>query len=368
MKTIIKGIAIAACGLLAACNSDDDMTTVVNSNGSCDRILVATVDEKFIQGDTTEHPFIMDLNGWDIQWKYKDENIRTDWPVKGWKKEPQDSAEVIKAIAHRHFNSVQQLADSFRIKPSHTWNRIMIKPVLEKRFRFFYTYYNYKESFSKLPIKLPVPVSKYLSADEAGYWLAGRPDIMKGMNGSEAKQILDNIEEKVAKWVMHNLFEMQYSEVLRNLELIVNHPPKAIMNAKKNSVFALYYANYPKGEIKIDLMPILDKSFNTQAFGNFAKAGNDNLLQQINEPEAFKQFIAYFDTNINYKLVMPGYVIESDGISSHDTLNWKIDAYRLLNGDYTMEASSKKVNLWAFVAAALVVVGAIALFFIKRKE
>ena len=70
MKTIIKGIAIAACGLLAACNSDDDMTTVVNSNGSCDRILVATVDEKFIQGDTTEHPFIMDLNGWDIQWKY----------------------------------------------------------------------------------------------------------------------------------------------------------------------------------------------------------------------------------------------------------------------------------------------------------
>lgn len=367
MKTTIKGIVIVTCSLLAACNANVDMTTVLNSNGSCDRVLVAAVDEKFIQGDTAEHPFVIDLTGWDIQWKYKGEKIRTDWPVKGWKKEPQDSAEAITAIAHRHFTSVQQLADSFRIKSSHPWNDIMIKPVLEKRFRFFYTYYNYKESFSKLPITLAVPMDKYLSADEAGYWLAGKPDILKGMNGVEAKDVLNSIEQKVEKWMLRNLFEMQYSQLLRHLESVANHPSQAIMNAKKDSVFALYYAEYAKEHIKFDLMPVLDKSFKTQAFGNFSKTGNDSLVERINEPEVFEHLLAYFDVSFNYELVMPGNIIESDGVLSQDTLNWKIDAYRLLNGNYTIGAYSKKANLWAFIAAAFVVLGAIVLFFIKKK-
>lgn len=366
MNTTIKLIVIGACALLAACNNKIDVTTVLNSDGSCDRVLVANVDEKFIQGDTAQHPFVMDLTGWDIQWKYKDSRIRTDWPVKNFKKNKEDSAEGILAIARRHFNSVQQMAHSFRIKPSHAWNGIEIKPVLEKKFRFFYTYYNYKESFSKLPITLPVSVGKYLSAEEAGYWLTGKPDILKGMNGVEAKEILDDIEGKVEKWLLRNFFEMQYSELLRHLELITNHPSKDIMDTKKDSVFALYFANYAKERTKLDLMPILDKSFKTQVFGNFAKAGNDNLLKQINEPESFERLSNYFDAYFDYKLVMPGDIIESNGILSHDTLNWKIDTYRLLDGNYMIEASSKKRNVWAFFTAAFIVVGAIVLFFIKR--
>jgi hypothetical protein len=367
MNTTIKLIVIGTCALLAACNDKTDVTTVLNSNGSCDRMLVADVDEKFIQGDTARHPFVMDLTGWDIQWKYKDSAIRTNWPVKNFKKDKEDSAEAIVAIAHRHFNSVQQMAHAFRIKPSHAWSGITIKPVLEKRFRFFYTYYNYKESFSKLPITLAVPVGKYLSAEEAGYWLTGKPDILKGMNGVEAKEILNSIEGKTEKCLFRNLFEMQYSELLRHLELITNHPSKAIMDTKKDSVFALYYTEYEKERSKLDLMPILDKSFKTQVFGNFAKAGNDNLLEQINNPEAFERLSTYFNISFDYKLVMPGDIIESDGILSHGALNWKIDAYRLLDRNYTIEASSKKANVWAFFTAAFIVVGSIVLFFIKRK-
>lgn len=367
MNTTIKLIVIVACALLAGCNAKIDVTTVLNSNGSCDRVLVANVDEKFIRGDTTDHPFVMDLIGWDIQWKYKDSIIRTDWPVTNFTKEKEDSAEAILVLAHRHFNSVQQMASSFRIKPSHPWSGITIKPVLEKRFRFFYTYYNYKESFSKLPITLAVPVSMYLSAEESGYWLTGKPDILKGMNGMEAKEILNNIEEKVEKCLLRNLFEMQYRELLRHLESITNHPSLTIMNIKKDSVFAVYYAEYVKERAKLDLIPILDKSFKTQAFGNFAQGGKDNLLAQINNPEAFDQLSKYFDVSFDYKLVMPGEIIESDGLLSHDTLGWKIDAYRLLNGNYTIAASSKKANVWAFFTAAFIVLGTIVLFIIKRK-
>jgi hypothetical protein len=367
MNTTLKLIVIVACALLASCNAKIDVTTVLNNNGSCDRVLVASVGEKFIRGDTTDHPFVMDLTGWDIQWKYKDNRIRTDWPVTSFKKEKEDSAEAILVLAHRHFNSVQQMASSFRIKPSHPWSGITIKPVLEKRFRFFYTYYNYKESFSNLPITLAVPVSMYLSAEEAGYWLTGKPDILKGMNGMEAKEILNNIEEKAEKCLLRNLFEMQYSELLRHLESITNHPSLFIMNIKKDSVFAIYYAEYVKDRRKLDLIPILDKSFKTQVFGNFAKFDNDNLPARINNPETFEQLSKYFDVSFDYKLVMPGEIIESDGLLSHDTLGWKIDGYRLLNGSYTIAASSKKANVWAFFTAAFIVVGTVVLFIIKRK-
>lgn len=367
MKTTIRGLIIVTGSLLAACNNNVNMTTTLNSDGSFDRVSTATVDEKFIQGDTTDHPFIMDLTGWDIQWKYKGEEIRTGWPVTGWKKDPQDSMEVITAIARKHYNTVLHLADSFRIKPSHAWRNITMKPVLEKRFRFFYTYYNYKESFSKLPIIFPIPVTRYLSAEEAGYWLTGKPDILKGMNGVEANDILHSIEEKAGKWLLHNLFEMQYSELIRHLELVANHPPKTIMEAQKDSVFALYYARHAKELTKSDLMPILDESFHTQAFGNFAKSGNDSLVQQINEPEAFERLSTYFNASIDYKLVMPGDIIESDGILSNDTLTWKIDTYRLLNANYTIAAASKKANRWAFLATALIVLGAVILYAVKRK-
>lgn len=367
MKTTIRNIVILASALLAACSPNANMTTVLNSNGSCDRVLVATVNEKFIQGDTTEHPFIMDLNGWDIKWKFKGEKIRNDWPVKDWKKDPLDSAATITAIAHKHYNSVKQMAEEFRIKPSNAWSDIRIKPMLEERFRFFYTYYDYKESFSKLPITQVIPVSRYLSAEEAGYWLTGKPDILKGMNGVEAVDVLNNIEKRAGKWLIHNLFEMQYSELLKHLELIANHPAKATMDTQKDSVFALYFSEYTSEQAKYDLMPILDKAFKTQAFGNFAKAGNDSLVAQINEPETYKHLSDYFSVIIDYKLVMPGDIITSDGILSQDTLSWRIDAYRLLNGDYTMEASSKKTNLWAFFVVAFLVLGTLVLFFVKRK-
>ncbi|WEK37847.1 MAG: hypothetical protein P0Y53_10065 [Candidatus Pseudobacter hemicellulosilyticus] len=366
MKTTIKLVIAAACLLLAACNRNIDMTTVLNSDGSCDRILVAEVDEKFIQGDTSQQPFVMDLAGWEIQWTYKDSK-RSSWPMRDFTKESKDSAEAIIAIARRHFNSVQQLADSFRIKSSHAWNRITIKPVLEKEFRFFYTYYHYKESFSGLPVKLVVPADKYLSAEEAGYWLTGKPDITRGRNGIEVKELLSSIEDRADKWFLRNLFEIQYGELLHHLELIANHPGKAAMAMEKDSVFAVYYADYTKSKIDIDLMTVLDKYFKTTAFGNFTKAGNDSLVQQINEPESLKGLFDYFDASIDYKLVMPGAVITSDGLLSHDTLSWKIDAYRLLYGDYTIEASSKKTNGWAFLTAAIILILAVSLFFVKRR-
>lgn len=358
-------ITIAGCWL-TACNNNNNITTRVNSNGSCERILTATVDEKFINGDTADQPFPVDLYGWSITWIYKDSTVHTQWPEKNWKKDKKDSAEIITAFAVRQFKSTQELSDSFRFKSTHPWHNIPMKARFRKQFRWFYTYYTFQEKFSELPVQLPVPVNKYLTKDEAGYWFSGMPDISKGMNGIETKELLDQLESKVNKWGLHNLFEYQYAEVMNNLTLFPINPGREKMLKEKDSVFAVFYKKY-KDDDGFNIGAALDAHFKTQAFGAVFK--NDNAeLNKITEPPAFENLTRFFDANINYKLLMPGKMVSTDGVVVNDTLSWKIDAYRLLNGTYEITVVSRKLNFWFILFSGLVVLGAILLFVRSGKK
>ncbi len=361
-------LLIAIAGFwLTACNNNNNITTRVNSNGSCERILAATVDEKFINGDTAEQSFPVDLYGWNITWMYKDSTVHTQWPEKNWKKDKKDSAETITAFAVRQFKSTQELTDSFRFKSAHPWHKIPMKAHFKKEFRWFYTYYTFQEEFSELPVQLPVPVNKYLTKDEAGYWFSGMPDISKGMNGIETKELLDQLELKVNKWGMHNLFEYQYGELVKNLALFPGNPGKGRLLEEKDKVFAIFYKNYQQDSNELNIGIALDEHFKSPAFAFVLKSGREDI-KNIAEPPAFDSLTRYFDANINYKLLLPGKVVSTNGVAANDTLTWKIDAYRLLNGNYEVEAVSRKLNYWFILLSVLLAAGAGWLFFLSGKR
>lgn len=341
---------ISSCLLLAACNSNGDMTTIINNDGSCERVFSSAVSNEFIKGDTTDNPFPVNLTGWTVSWKAKDEKLRTQWPFKNWQGEKNDSLFKVTALVSRHFASVQELSDSFRFKSNYPWANIRISPVLEKKFRWFYSYYNYREVFSGLPVKLPVPINRYLTREEAGYWLTGQPDITRGMNGAEVRDLLDDIGARANKWFMHNLFEFQYAALLDNLSLFPGSPDRKLMIEKKDSVFALSDDNFSETSI----VSALNKYFHTKAFNPLLN-DKDERMKKVTDPESAEKVSRYFEANINYRLIMPGVLLHSNGVMSGDTLSWKVNAYRLLNGDYTIEASSKKLNIWAWLLSILII-------------
>src|SRR3954463_9283518 len=77
------------CVFVSACSSNN-MTTIINDDGSCERILSTAVADKFIRGDTTDQPFPVDLHKWKISWTFKDNTVHTDWPVSNWQRTDND--------------------------------------------------------------------------------------------------------------------------------------------------------------------------------------------------------------------------------------------------------------------------------------
>ena len=61
---------------------------------------------------------------------------------------------------------------------------------------------------------------------------------------------------------------------------------------------------------------------------------------------------------------MPGQLITTNTtLHEGETPYWKIDAYRLLPGDYTLEAQSRVPNIWAFIVTGLLGILAVLLRF-----
>ena len=71
----------------------------------------------------------------------------------------------------------------------------------------------------------------------------------------------------------------------------------------------------------------------------------------------------YYFTN---ELAVPGKVISTNApIIDAEYLKWKVDGMRLLFDDYTLTASYRVVNIWAFVISGLILILAIILIIVS---
>ena len=68
-----------------------------------------------------------------------------------------------------------------------------------------------------------------------------------------------------------------------------------------------------------------------------------------------------------YILKMPGRVSDAGrGQIEDGVIKYRFEGSFLIPGDYTITASSRVVNVWAFLLSGLVVVIAVGSFFIKK--
>lgn len=67
-----------------------------------------------------------------------------------------------------------------------------------------------------------------------------------------------------------------------------------------------------------------------------------------------------------YKLVMPGEVLSSNGVRHGDTLQWNLTAARFFLDDFTLEAQSRKLNVWMILIIAGLFITTIIAFAAKR--
>lgn len=362
MKTIIvKIIGLAGIIWLTACNNGNtEMFTRINADGSCYRELTIDYDSAFLAADTSQKkPFPAKIDSsWMLVFTTKKGSMSEPY-IKG-KVYTIDTALNKQITARKNFASVQDL-ETFRLNNT-DWDTLATKVHFRKNFRWFYTYYEFSETYPKVNPFTRIPVTNYLTQEEITTLYGENTSLYMGKNGLEIKDLLNNIEGKANAWLSRSYYEELYRIMLANYQSFKGLPVDSARFAQaKDSIYRL---NKDSAHFDYFNEEIFDKYFKTKAFSN------NKIPKELEKKfeEQMPNFRKYFTETINYKLAVPGKIIKSNTpIIKGDTLCWKVDAERFFFTDYQLEVKSRKANIWAFVVTGILVLLAGMSFGVKKK-
>lgn len=228
----------------------------------------------------------------------------------------------------------------------------LLKPSenLDKRFRWFYTYYDYSAEFEGLKDRLPLSFEGYLTDEQLELFFRGA-NPPEGWNGVEMYCLLDDINQNFAKWhsdatyyVMCGIFKPYCTK--QQIVALYTLKYRFMEGMEREIMFAM-----KPDEFEDRLAAVLPES----GFGNIYE-DNSEAIDQAYEKET--EIIGCFETAFMYTVNLPGRYVAGNAVDSlGSSPTWKVDAYRLMAGDLKLIATSRQVNLWAF----LVTFAAIAL-------
>jgi hypothetical protein len=371
MKTLTFLLLCIGVLTFSCSEQDANMLTVINPDGSCYRVFSNYADSAFMVGDTSKNkekiPIVLD-SSWKVTWKYITPEIHSNWPLKKWIADTTHKNERVTCFARRNYKSVEEMATLFKLKKSHNWYDLKISYALDKKFRWFYTYYTYKEVYPKIKTLEYVPFEKYLTKEEAEFWFNGNQGLIKGMNGFEIKDCTEKLEEKFNFWYGHNIWNVEYEALMKHFDLLKDKKiSKEKVALAKDSIFNKNLDKFKDSKEDIDFGKCMDEYFKTTAFSELYNR-KDKPLKEFKDQLDDQSFLKYFETDMNYNLLMPGRIIQSNNAILHgDTLSWHLTAYRFIYSPYEISAQSRRTNIWAFIVSGIVIILAIGSLLYKSK-
>ncbi len=376
MKTNIKIIAAMMLVLImASCkNKDDRMLTVINADGTCSREYTFHSTQQWLSIPPEEdYDSIVDKT-WERSWSVLGaDSVRYPVPLTEALLDSMQAQDLSKPLGNmlmvhvkKDYKSVEEMsAQIYRAERSHLVKVEGIKASgqLEKHFKWFYTDYTFTETFANEDSTLfPIPLSQFLSADTASFWFTGQPNLTRSLSGAEMKEMLDGIEKKVSQWSNANWFA-EICKVISDHYDKVKNPPvsKERFISICDSLVMLPCVLDPKDSESVEegVFDLLHDVFQSDVYTEFLRSYEGGL----------GQYGGLLSFGNNYDLVMPGRVLDA-GMGEYDgeVIHYRLGGERMIPGDYTITATSRVTNVWAFIVTILVVLLAIGSFFYRRKS
>ncbi|MDL2296437.1 hypothetical protein LJC37_00600 [Bacteroidales bacterium OttesenSCG-928-E04] len=363
MKTLKFFPFIILLIFIACHDNTQEMLTVVHPNGSIYRELVASADSTFMMGDTSDNhnPFAIVKNeDWQIFWQYDSCVPQSHFPISEEeyrrisKADSSTNAKEFYVKICRNFSSVDELSEQFKLKPQHSWADVDVEYSFAKKFRLFYTYYYYSETYPRIENSFPIPIESVMEKDEAAFWFTGTPDLTRGMNGVEMAALTSRLEQQYDRWLTTNLWEMRYEVLLDNFDSLPQGVvTKDELRMMKDTILAVNIEQL----LDIDMEECLNDFFQTDIFSVLW----DNASSPMSEFEngfLNNDFVAMQLNAFVYKLVMPGKIVNTNGAQMDDTLQWNLTSLRFSEDAYVIMAESRKLNYWMFaIVGGLLVLG-----------
>ena len=336
-------------------NPSFSILTRVNSDGSCERTLtVKNIDSKMLESKNL--PISIDST-WSMTFQVDSELVKDC-------DEPKMRVDTT-YFFHKKFASVELLNEDYA-DTGNFYSSINRSVKFTKKFRWFYTYYEYSEAFGNL--LSGEPMSNYLSEEEL-YALISESDtlpIFAGMDSVEIENKLDSIDDKYSTWISETYFNA-YFEALQN-QLSgskVLLPYKEPLDRYKDTLYKAFADKFDYDE----LYDLGDSLTNAKGQIEQLRENKDSIMISVYDKMELWEYWFFADP-FDRKLIVPGELSYTNADTlKGDTLQFSFRFHRFLTENYEMRAESRIVNKWAFyVSGAILLLALITLFLGKRKK
>lgn len=356
------------------------MSTIVNKDGSCERTFEVQLDSaQLVSGKIdTIHNLVRNGTGWHLSWAIKGQNATHPLPMSRHTYDSISShigrraSDTIVVLISGQWFSTKEMGQHTCFNLDST-NTIKPNTELSSSFRWFYTYYSYRETYHKQNLSFKVPLEKFMTKDEIGFWFTGTPNLTKGLNGIEQDDIMSNIKEKYSKWLTTNYFETIYLLIADNYSLVHNAPvsKKGFVNLH-DAILRRFTTE--KGDIfeENNTKRVFRDFFHSNAF--CVILDNDSLKKTAYK--TLSDYITLTQFSVDYELSMPG-VITDPGIGiicnsparkDKQVITYRLTGDRLIPGNYSITAQSKVTNIWAFAITTVFIFTVIYIYLRKRHK
>ena len=207
--------------MLTSCNCNFKMVTSIEKDGTVARSFICPADSALLCGtpasDINESILPIKITEeWKLYWNTVNSSERHAWPMTP--EEYCSQEDTIILTVERNFDSAEDMSRNFQ------FDIVPVKPYskLEKKFRWFYTEYIFSETFPQPDFR--VPVSDFLSEEEALFWFTGEVNDTGMQSGSLIFEDLCAIAPRVNKWLAANYLAEASEYVAKHYDDIRNVP------------------------------------------------------------------------------------------------------------------------------------------------
>jgi hypothetical protein len=310
--TIIVLVLLTASG----CKKDKKTTTKINSDGSCVRTVVVNP----VSDTSSSFP------------------VPTD---KSWEARLEGDTEKV-YIASKRFDDVNQMNNEYKRA-----EKVGIDLKFEKKFRWFFTYFSYQETYKPCFQIQRIPIRTFLNKEEYARY----------ENGDTSKALKERMDE----FLMANIFEEFYRQLIDSV-VSLHDPslPVSISIAKKQEID---FHDIDVEKNTEDVVKYLERILGLKLKGKLERQ-IDGVTKSI---DAKVQFMINAGGDYVNEVVMPGIVLNTNAKTVEgNKVVWHFNGDKFSLMDYTMTVESRIANPWATYATGGVLIVIVALLILPR--
>ncbi len=255
------------------------------------------------------------------------------WEIE--QKEGKDNKEIF--TAKKRFSEATDLNSEF-VTANDSILLVNCPVTLEKRFRWFFSYLYYRETYKAYNPFRAVPVSDFLTAEE----------VQRYGTGADST---DAEKEKFENWQKHTIFAEFFGILEKGAQRL--HDPKLtseILEARRDTLFKVLVDAFNSSDATMDTaVTVCEKLFQTSSVGQL-RGQFDQIQRKIDfMTEGFT------DSYAN-SVIMPGLIQGTNAKKIEgNQVTWEIKPEEFLIKDYEMWVESRIVNRWTIWVTGVVV-------------